>query len=317
MKKDPFSLFIEDSVDYSKMQYSKLMLTTKKQFFNYLLNEKPTKEFSELSSEIWNKVDHKYMDERIKELEEMIEARDLEDRPILNEDAEYQEIYGLEDISKFKKVENKYKEMINNYYDKRLKTIKKGYVDKISYLSKLVNSYEDVQSIIPYFNKDGTVRCYQNITTYLSMLFNTNLNRSGWNRTYYDANLLGEDLMYLPAHPFACPLCMEWQGKVYSKSGKNKNYPKMQIAIDGGVGHPNCKHQWLIYWGKEMMQEDKYNSPEWEEKYKTKQKLQSLQLERTRLKTDRDIYKNIGNYDEVDKINSKIKKINSKIKELK
>lgn len=180
----------------------------------------------------------------------------------------------------------------------------------------MVDTYEKVQAVVPYYNKDGSVRCYQTVSTYLSMLFNTNLNRSGWNKTMYDANLLGEDLMYLPPHPFACPLCMVWQGKVFSKNGKDKDYPKMQDAIDGGVGHPNCKHQFLIYWGKEMLQEDNYNSPEWEEKYKTKQKIQSLQLERTRLKTDRDIYKSIGNYDEVDKTNAKIKKINAKIKEL-
>ena len=122
--------------------------------------------------------------------------------------------------------------------------------------------------------------------------------------------------MYLPAHPFACPLCMEWQGKIYSKSGKNKKYPPMENAIKGGVGHPNCKHQWLIYWGKEMLQDNTYNSAKWEDKYKTKQKIQSLQLERTKLKTDRDIYKSIGNYDQVDKTNAKIKRINAKIKEL-
>ena len=28
-----------------------------------------------------------------------------------------------------------------------------------------------------------------------------------------------ENLLYLPAHTFACPLCMPYQGKVYSKNG--------------------------------------------------------------------------------------------------
>lgn len=314
--KDPFSLFIEESVYYSSNQYTKLMLLTKKKFFEYLNNEKSLKEFKDATNEIWDRVDHSYMEQRIKELEDMIQARDLEDRPILNEDAEFKEIYELVELGRFEEVEKRYKEMINKYYQGRLKTISKEYVDKTSYLTKMVDTYEKVQAVVPYYNKDGSVRCYQTVSTYLSMLFNTNLNRAGWNRTEYDANLLEEDLMYLPAHPFACPLCMEWQGKIYSKSGKNKKYPPMENAIKGGVGHPNCKHQWLIYWGKEMLQDNTYNSAKWEDKYKTKQKIQSLQLERTKLKTDRDIYKSIGNYDQVDKTNAKIKRINAKIKEL-
>lgn len=317
MKKDPFSLFIEESVYYSSTRYHKLINDTKKLFFNYLNKNKSLEEFKKETSKLWGKVDHSYMEQRIKELEDMIEQRDLKGRDETNPLAEFETIYELVPESRFIETEMIYKKTIDNYYKGRLKTVSKEYVDKKSYLTEIVKNYDKIQAVIPYFNKDGTVKCYNNIATYNSMLYNTNLNHSGWNRTMYDSELLGNDLMYLPAHPFACPLCMEWQGKVYSKSGNNIKYPPMELAIKGGVGHPNCKHQWLIYWGDEMLQDNTYNSGQWEENYENKQKIQSLQLERTKLKTDREILKDLDNYEEIDNINSKIKVINAKIKELK
>lgn len=314
--KDPFSLFVEDSVLYASNQYYKLIFTTKYLFFDYLKKGKSFEEFKKESSKIWDNVDHTYMDERIRELEKMIKARDFEDREILNPNAEFQEIYELVKESRFKEVEAIYKRTIDNYYRARLKTVSKDYVDKEAYLSKIVKEYEKIQAVIPYYNKDGTVRAYHNVASYNSMLYNVNMNRAGWNRTMYDANLLNNDLVYLPAHPFACPLCMPYQGKIYSQSGKNLKYPPKEIAIDGGVGHPNCKHQWLLYWGDSMVQDNKYNSAEWQEKYQNKQKIRALELERTKAKKDREIYKNLGNYEEVDKSNQKIRRLNASIKEL-
>ena len=317
MKKDPFSLFIEDSVLYASNKYYELIFKTKTLFFDYLNKGKSFEYFKKASSEIWENVDHSFMNERIKELEEMIEARDLKDRKILNPNAEFTQIYELVKESRFNEVERLYKNTIDQYYKGRLKTVKKDYVDKQSYLAKIVEQYDKAQAVIPYYNKDGTVRCYHNIASYNSMLYNVNLNRSGWNRTMYDASLLNNDLVYLPAHPFACDLCMPWQGKVYSTSGKSLKYPPKELAEAGGIGHPNCKHQWLLYWGEDMIQKDDYNSIEWQDAYERKQKIQALQLERKKLKNDRKIYENIESFGEVDKVNQKISSINSKIKELK
>ena len=72
----------------------------------------------------------------------------------------------------------------------------------------------------------------------------------------------------------------------------------------------------IIYWGEEMLQDNIYNSGEWEENYEIKQKTQALQLERSRLKTDRAIYDEIGNNEAVDNATQRIRKINSTIKEL-
>ena len=59
------------------------------------------------------------------------------------------------------------------------------------------------------------------------------------------------------------------------------------------------------------------DSNEWKDRYQARQKKQALELKRKRLKTDRDIYKELNNYEEVDKINAQIRTLNSAIKEQK
>ena len=314
--KDPFSIFIGEQVYYTKIQYNKLINDTKELVFDCLKERKSIDEFKKKAHEIWGDVNHKYMSEAIRELEQMIDAQNGEGHKILNPNAEYKEIYELDKESKYIAIERLYEKTINKYYKGRLKTLNNGFVDEETYLTKLLDKYDDMQAIIPYKNKDGSIRCYHNIATYNSMLYNTNLTKAGWNRTMYDAKLYDRDLVYLPAHPGACPLCMQWQGEVYSISGKNPNYLPQSVAIEGGIGHPNCKHEWLIYWDKSQIQQDKYDDAEWLEYYETQQKIQSLKLERTNLKVNKRVLENIGNYGEVDKVNQKIRKLNSKIKDL-
>lgn len=320
--KDPFNLFIEDSVYLVEHDYYKLMYKTKLIFFNYLLNDKSIEDFKKRTNRMWNKIDHSYMEQRIKELDDMIKQTDLEGKKILNPDEKFEKIYEVASISKYKETESRYKKIIDNYYARVKNTLNKDYIDKKAYLSKIVEKYDSTQQTIPYFNKNGFVQSYHNVASYNSMVFNTSLNHAGWNRTAYDSKLLGITLEYLPAHTFACPLCQKWQGKVYSNDGKygtidGIKYEPKENAINGGVGHPNCKHQWLLYWDKNQIQTYDYSSNEWKDRYQARQKKQALELKRKRLKTDRDIYKELNNYEEVDKINAQIRTLNSTIKEQK
>ena len=57
----------------------------------------------------------------------------------------------------------------------------------------------------------------------------------------------GEDLVIISSHPKACELCVPWQGKVLSLSGKNKDYPSMQEAVSAGLFHPNCRHSFNLF----------------------------------------------------------------------
>ena len=89
-------------------------------------------------------------------------------------------------------------------------------------------------------------------------------------------------------------------------------YPSIDIALEGGLKHPNCKHEIVPYQGQ--YENNKYSSEKWVERYGAKEKKQALELKKKRLNTDKEIFKKLNNYEEVDKITQKIKKINEQIK---
>lgn len=68
------------------------------------------------------------------------------------------------------------------------------------------------------------------------------------------------DLYYIVPHSGSCPLCAKYEGRVYSRSGKNKKYPPLSSAfrkIDPNGSddldntywaiHPNCRHKIVRY----------------------------------------------------------------------
>jgi hypothetical protein len=60
---------------------------------------------------------------------------------------------------------------------------------------------------------------------------------------------LGYDLVKMSSHATTCPLCATYQGRVYSISGENRNYPPLDTAFSGEYAniHPNCKHVLMPY----------------------------------------------------------------------
>lgn len=321
--------FISNEVWKCTLKYIRMMRITKEKFFEDLQNGVSVEEYTKGIKELWN-IDHDYMDKALEELNRLVAEKDFKDfeeyaittqKSVKIDDGKLyyevqdKKIYPLNPESDFRTIENKYVNDHIRAYSNQLKGLDLA-TDKNSYLSNLVPKYDKLDKTIPYYNKDGSLKCYNTIATYNSMLYNWNLTHSAWNRTEYDGDYLENPLRYLVAHPYSCPLCMEYQGKVYTTDPRDKRYPQKQVAIEGGVGHPNCKHTWTIYWGKEQIQRDNYNSNEWIEKYKTEQKLQSLDLEKSRLLSDRRIYKSLGNQGKVDECTTKIKAIREKKKEI-
>ena len=98
-------------------------------------------------------------------------------------------------------------------------------------------------------------------------------------------------------------------------TGATKRYPNIEEAYNGGLKHPNCKHNITTNVGQQ--ETDDYSSDEWKARYQARQKKQALELKRKRLKTDRDIYKELNNYGDVEKVNAKIRALNKAIKEQK
>ena len=327
------NVFIEDKVWETLVKYDRMQRITKEKFFENLYNKTSLEEYKKGIEELWGDVDHSYMTRDIEELQKMVIQKDFKDAEMYgnkkitkrsiklqNTWEEYQlvdkEFYKLNPERDFKIMETRYMNRHIRFYKNTLKRVQTS-EDVSQTLTNVMKTYDKLDKTVPYFSHStGQIVRYVDVGTYNSMLYNVNLTRSAWNRANYDAKLLGNDLWYLPAHPYACDLCMQWQGKVYTDNPRNSNYPQKDDAIKGGIGHPNCKHVWVSYWGREQIQKEKYNSSEWEEKYKTKQKIQSLDLEKSRLLTDRRIYKELGQEGLVDKTTSKIKRIREKKKEL-
>lgn len=327
------SVFIEDKVWASLVKYERMQLTTKEKFFENLYKNTSVDEYTKQIYELWGNIDHSYMTKSIEELQRMVIQRDFKDAQMYggrkitvrsiklenkwqNYTLTNDELYPLNPERDFKTIEQRYM----NRHIKLYKNIKNRYKDSKDLakdLSNFVKEYDRLDKVVPYFSHTtGKIIRFVDVSTYNSMLYNVNLTRSAWNRATYDAKLLGNPFWYLPAHPFACPSCAAYQGRVYTDDPLYSNYPQKEDAISGGVGHPNCKHVWVSYWGVEQIQEDKFNSAEWEEKYKNKQKIQSLDLKKSRLLADRRIYKELGQQDLVDKTTEKIKFIREKKKEL-
>lgn len=55
------------------------------------------------------------------------------------------------------------------------------------------------------------------------------------------------DLVIVSQHTGACPLCVPWEGKVLSISGKTPGYPTLAEAEAAGLFHPNCAHAMGLY----------------------------------------------------------------------
>ena len=60
---------------------------------------------------------------------------------------------------------------------------------------------------------------------------------------------IGNDLVQISQHFSSCPICSVYEGRVYSISGKDKRYPKLDEAFSGGYSaiHPNCTHNVTSY----------------------------------------------------------------------
>lgn len=302
--------FIEKAVQTLRKKYTQKMFKDKRDFFEALIKGLSSKEFYQIIKDTWKDRDFDYMDETMDELYKKVDDMnkvDIKEKTII--------FYEVAKNSRFDEVVDKYINDVMDYYQVRKKIADKV-PDKLEYLNAFVEKYDKQVSSIPYFNKDGTIHSWHTVEDYSGMLFNTKLTRSAWNRTLTDAKYLDIDTLYLPAHPFACPHCMQWQGKFYSTKRGGK-YTYYKIATDGGVGHPRCRHTFTIAYDETVQQQaDRFDSSEWEEKYKAQQKLNSINNQALKYMNDLKIQKKLNSPD-VEKIQAKIDKLKKRYNEIK
>lgn len=94
--------------------------------------------------------------------------------------------------------------------------------------------------------KDRTGRNW-NMRTYTQMVARTTTMQAHLQGT---ANRLLEndyDLVKVSTHSGACELCIPWQGKVLSLTGRTPGYPTIYEAEAAGLFHPNCRHAYGLY----------------------------------------------------------------------
>lgn len=199
---------------------------------------------------------------------------------------------------------------VKQYYKNALKSVGIDNINKKEYLIKKLDKYEAIEKVVRY--KNGS---YYGIDSYNSMVYNTNLTRTAWSETIKRNAVEGNDLVYVIPHMYSCPLCQEWQGMTYSISGHTQGYMKLETAIENGLLHPNCKHVIVAYAGQE--DDFTYSTPEWEEKYDIKQKINALNLKKSRLRNENIISAKLDDYENIDKNKKKISAINKEIRALK
>lgn len=307
------SNYISNSVFKINLKYVELQNKTKELFFKCLEEEKDTKYFNEQINKIWGNLDHKFMNDEINEYEEIIHEINMQGKEI-EQIKEKNNIFKLVPISVIIAVEKRFVKQ----KEKEYKNSKKSYAykkDKKDYLKLKVQKYTN--QIVPYYSKSTGKKIRDvELSTYCSMIHNTNLTRSGWNTTLNDADLLNQIKFYIPYHSFSCPHCLAHQNRILTKE-EIINISKDLEEIEGDILHPNCKCSLVFYDKNTKFNNPNYSEKQLEEQYNIRQKTNALTLQKEKILTDMKIQKSLGNEDEVDKLNQQRNKINKSIRELK
>lgn len=118
-----------------------------------------------------------------------------------------------------------------------------------SYSQSIVDTIKDISNEGAYIIYPSGRR--RSIESAVRMNIVTGVNQTCGKLQEMRADEMGWDLMELTAHGGARPDHAEWQGKIVSRSGKNKKYLSLD---DIGYGEPtgfkgvNCRHDWRPYY---------------------------------------------------------------------
>lgn len=316
---------ISKNVYLINVYYTNKQNKTKMLYFRCLEEGRSYEYFEQELSKIWDNIDHRFMKKQINKLQKVVNKQNIEEAINLGrlddkyKETEYwvidEEYFRLTPESDFKEFEQRFKRNVLTNY-KQAKTSLK-YTDKETYLSKKIDTYnKGVNQIVSYFNKQGSIVRKVQLSTYLAMIHNVNLTRSGWNQTMSDSEKLGQNMFIIPYHPFSCPYCQLYQNRPLTKVEVETIIGVEAEEQVGDILHPNCKCTLSIYWSSLQINKPGYSPWEIEEYYNIRQKVNSLTLEKSNLRTDMKIASFLGEQGKVDTIKSKISVINRNIRSL-
>ena len=96
-----------------------------------------------------------------------------------------------------------------------------------------------------------------NIASYSEMALRTANKRANLMGSANKREEWGIHTVKITSHNSACPMCIQWQGRVYiddvygagtKEESKKSKYPLLSEAVKGGMFHPNCKNGLSTYY---------------------------------------------------------------------
>lgn len=302
---------IDKEVLLTVQKYDKKLNKTELTYFRNLLEEKSPQEMLEYLNKEYT-IEHTYMIKAIDEIKQIVRKADrlTKLQEIRQTIPNILEINPIED---FKRSELDYAQRVLNKYTQDLADIKTQ-KDKTQYLTTKIKTYtRNVEQYIPYFH-NGFVWSMQNLATYNSMLYNVNLTRTAWNQSYKDSILLENDKFIINTHPFACPHCLQHQGKIYTRQELEDI---IGTAVEDGakeILHPNCKCTLSIYWDKSQLERQHKTT---EEDYRLDQKAKSLQRQINKRRTEKQAFEDIGNEEMADERRKQLSRMYEELRGIK
>lgn len=301
---------IDKEVLLTVQRYDKKLNKTELNYIKGLLNKtSPEKMFNYLQNEYT--INHDYMIKSMEEIKQVIRKQD----DITKIEELRQTIPNLLEINpieKFKVKETEYAQRVLNKYIEDLAELE-NQSDITEFLTtKIKNFDKNVEQYIPYFH-EGTVWSMQNLATYNSMLYNVNLTRTAWNQSYKDSQLLENDKFLIETHPFACPHCLQHQGKIYTREQLEQ---LIGTVTEGAteILHPNCKCMISLYWDKSQLERQNKTTPG---DYELDQRSKALQRQIEKKRTEKQAYQEIGNNVMADKKRKELSRMYAELRGMK
>lgn len=306
--------------------YTNKQNKTKELFFKCLKEKRSNDYFKKELHKIWGNIDHRFMDKQIDKLMATVHSVNVEEainigrlEGIYKETEDWimgYEYFKLTPEEYFQKFEKKFEQNVNRVYKRSKDSIRD--LESETYLQKTLDRYDkNINQVITYFNKSGQALRQVQLATYLSMVHNVNLTRAGWNQTMSDSERVGNNYFIIPYHPFSCLHCLEYQNRPLSRYEVENIIGIEAREQVGDILHPNCKCTLSIYWDSSQVRNRVYNTDEVETMYDLRQKVNSLTLEKSKLRTDMKIAKEVGNEALADKNRQRINAINKTIRGIK
>jgi hypothetical protein len=141
---------------------------------------------------------------------------------------------------------------VNYFIGRQIKDTIQEAVDEAVGLKLATNEtlVECQKNILKKFSEQGITAIktknnrYIRMDAYANMVARSTTREVTNTATILQVSELGYDLVKISEHPGACPICQKYEGRVYSISGKDKRFPRLDVAFSSGYAniHPRCRH---------------------------------------------------------------------------